>query len=297
MDATATPTILVLGATGRQGGAVVDALTSGGFGEFDVVAGTRNPASDAAESLKARGISVVPVDLLDQESLVAAMADVHGVFGVTTFFESGIEAEIAQGENIVAACQTAGIDHLVFSSVGSADADTGLDHFESKAATERLIHGSDLDATILRPVYFMQNLAGQADDIAQGTVTLAMEEGVELAMVDQRDIGRAAAVAFADPASFAGETVTLAGDSLTLEETAAVLSDYLGLDVEPVHLDTETLRANAGDEMADMFVWFNDVGYDVDIPTLEAQLGIELRDLETCLEETQFIPTRGTTAR
>lgn len=290
-------TILVLGATGRQGGAVVDALTSGEFGSFDVVAGTRNPASDAAESLRSRGVSVVPIDLLDEESLVAAMEDVDGVFAVTTFFEGGIDAEIEQGKQIVAACEAAGVDHLVFSSVGSADADTGLEHFESKAQTERRIAETAIPATILRPVYFMQNLGGQAAQIRDGMVTLAMAEGVELAMVDQRDIGRAAAAAFADPDSFVGETLTLAGDSLTLDEIAVVLSEHLGIDVEAVHLDTETLREQAGDEMAEMFVWFNETGYDVDVRALEERLGFEMSDLATCLEETGFIGTPETTAR
>ncbi|WP_277553764.1 NmrA/HSCARG family protein [Halobaculum limi] len=290
-------TILVLGATGRQGGAVVDALTSGEFGSFDVVAGTRNPASDAAESLRSRGVSVVPVDLLDEESLVAAMEGVDGVFAVTTFFEGGIDAEIEQGKQIVAACEAAGVDHLVFSSVGSADADTGLEHFESKAQTERRIAETAIAATILRPVYFMQNLGGQAAQIRDGMVTLAMAEGVELAMVDQRDIGRAAAAAFADPDSFVGETLTLAGDSLTLDEIAAVLSEHLGTDVEAVHLDTETLREQAGDEMAEMFVWFNETGYDVDVRALEERLSFEMGDLATCLEETGFIGTPETTAR
>ncbi|MFC7097937.1 NmrA/HSCARG family protein [Halobaculum marinum] len=292
-----TSTILVLGATGQQGGAVVDALESGEFGTFDTVAGTRNPASDAAEALRERGVRVVPVDMLDRESLVAAMDGVDAVFAVTTFFESGIDAERAQGEHVVAACESAGIDHLVFSSVGSADADTGLDHFESKAHTERLIAEAGIDATILRPVYFMQNLAMQADEIRSGTVSLALSEGTKLAMVDARDIGRAAAAAFADPETYVGETLTLAGDSLTVEELAAVLTEYLDTDVEAVHLDTEALRAAAGDEMADMFVWFDETGYDVDIPALEQTLGFELRDFETCLAETEFIARSETPAQ
>ncbi|WP_284012137.1 NmrA/HSCARG family protein [Halobaculum litoreum] len=297
METTSTATVLVLGATGRQGGAVVDALGSGEFGDFEVVGATRNPASDAAEALRDRGVRVVPVDMLDEASLVAAMDGVDAVFAVTTFFEGGVGVERAQGGHVVAACEAAGIDHLVFSSVGSADGDTGLAHFESKANTERLIAESGIDATVLRPVYFMQNLALQADEILSGTISLALGEGTELAMVDARDIGRAAAAAFADPERFVGETLTLAGDSLTVAETAEVLSDHLGIDVEPVHLDVAVLREAAGDEMADMFAWFESTGYDVDVPALEGTLGFELRDLETCLAETAFLPRPETTAR
>ncbi|MFC7071196.1 NmrA/HSCARG family protein [Halobaculum lipolyticum] len=297
MSSATTTSVLVLGATGRQGGAVVDALRSGEFGGFDVTAGTRNPASDAAASLRERGVSVVPVDMLDEAALVAAMDGVDAVFAVTTFFEGGVDTERAQGEHVVAASAIAGVDHLVFSSVGSADADTGLEHFESKAHTERLIAASDVDATVLRPVYFMQNLAGQADEILSGTVSLALGEGTELAMVDARDIGRAAAAAFADPERFVGETLTLAGDSLTVDDVAAVLSDYLGSTVEAVHLDPEALRATAGDELADMFVWFEETGYDVDVAALAATLGFRPRDLETCLAETEFVPRPETPAR
>jgi uncharacterized protein YbjT (DUF2867 family) len=275
-----TKSIIVSGSTGQQGGAVVDALLSGEFGEFDVYGLTRDAGSEAAERLERRGVTIVEGDMTDLDSLVDAFAGMDYVFGVTTFFEVGGDAERQQGHNLVAAAEQTDIDYLVFSSVGSADADTGLEHFESKADTERLLADSDLQWTVLRPVFFMQNLGMSLEAIENGSLPLALAEDVPLAMIDAGDIGRAAAAAFADPESFVGETITLAGDELTLAETAAVLSEYTGRDVEPVYLPVEELRAAAGDEMADMFDWFNRVGYDIDVQATERHLGLELTGFE-----------------
>ncbi len=292
-------TILVTGATGRQGGAVVDALLSEAFaGEFDAltVRGlTRDAESDAARRLAERGVEVVEGDMLDRDSLFAAMEGADAVFGVTTFFEVGAEAEREQGLNLVAAAEAADVGHVVFSSVGDADG-PDLPHFQSKAAVEDALWASSLDATVLRPVFFMQNLAMNAEDVADGHLALGLAEDTRLAMVDYRDIGRAAATVFADPDSFAGETIDLAGDRRTLAETAAVLSEYTGHPVEPVSLDVETVRDAAGDEFADMFAWFNETGYSADVAAAERRLGFETTSLVDCLAETAFLPRASTTA-
>lgn len=282
-----TKSIIVSGSTGRQGGAVIDALLSGEFGEFDVYGLTRNAGSDSAKTLESRGVTVVEGDMTDLDSLVEAFEGMDYAFGVTTFFEVGADAERQQGQNLVAAAERTGIEYLVFSSVGSADADTGLAHFESKAATEQLLADSDLQWTVLRPVFFMQNLGMSLEAIESGRLPLALAEDTSLAMVDADDIGGAAAAVFTDPESFIGETITLAGDDLTLAETAAVLSEYTGRDIEPVSLPVEEVRASMGDEMADMFDWFNRVGYDIDIQATEQRLGLELTSFE------QWAPDSG----
>ena len=97
--------ILVLGATGGQGGAVVDALLAG---KTVVRAVVRDPGRESARRLARRGVELVSGALQDRESMVSAMRDVAAVFAVTTPFEAGVDAEVEQGRTILAAAHQAG---------------------------------------------------------------------------------------------------------------------------------------------------------------------------------------------
>ncbi|WP_435193770.1 NmrA/HSCARG family protein [Natronomonas sp. EA1] len=267
--------VLVTGATGRQGGAVIDALLSGQFGSHEVFGLTRDGSSPRAQALADRGITVVEGDMTDEKRMRALCDGMDAVFCVTTFFEDGPEIETEQGVTCVDAAQAAGVDHVVYSSVMAADGDTGLAHFESKRAVEEHIDEVGIDATIIRPTFFMQNFEGMwRPDIEQGQLAMPLAPDTTLQLVDATDIGVAAAMAITDPETFKGEVVELAGAEHTLEELCAAFSEALDRDIEPVYVDVEAFRAEAGDEMADMFVWFNEVGYDVDIEALDA-LGID----------------------
>lgn len=279
-----TRNVLVAGATGTQGGAVVDHLLSGEYGEFEVYAMTRNPESAGASALAERGTHVVEGDLTDRETLVPLVEEVECVYCVTTFFEAGTDTEVEQGTNMAEAAAEAGVEQFVFSSVGGADRDTGLAHFESKHRIERRIEELGLPATIVRPVYFMQNFEGQREEIEGGTLAQPLAEGVSLEMVDADDIGRAVARAFSNPDEFVGETVELAGDDRTLEEMAAAFGEALDRDVEAVHVPLDAFREEMGDEFADMYAWFNEVGYDTDIPRIESMYGVRPRPLPTYLD-------------
>jgi uncharacterized protein YbjT (DUF2867 family) len=292
------PKILVTGATGQQGGAVVDNLTSGEYGEWEVYGLTRDAGSAGAGALADRGVTVVEGDLTDAERMAECCAGMDGVFLVTTFFEDGTDAERSQGETMATAAAEAGVGHLVFSSVGGADRDTGLAHFESKYGIERHIAGLDIDATVVRPVFFMQNFdRNSTDDVRAGRLPMPLAPGVTLQLVDAGDIGRVAAMAFADPERFAGETIELAGDARTLDGMADAFAAHLGIDVESVHVDVADYRAVAGDELADMFEWFNAVGYDADIGDLSARYGIEPVDLPTYLGTSDHWRPTPTAAR
>jgi len=278
--------ILVTGATGTQGGAVVDHLLADSE-QWEIYGLTRDATSDGAEALEARGVTVVEGDLTDADRMAELVDGMDAVYGVTMFMEQGTDVEVEQGVTLAEAAADAGVDHFVYSSVGSADADTGLPHFESKWAVEQRIEELGLPTTVIRPVFFMQNFAYMMrDDIMDGQLTMPLREGVSLAVVDATDIGQAVVAALSDPDAFLGEVITLAGDDLTLEEFAAAFSDHLGHEVEPIHAGVEDYREMAGDELADMFQWFNDVGYDIDIPTL-AEWGIETTSFEAYLDDSE----------
>ena len=276
--------VLVTGATGTQGGAVIDHLLADSE-QWEVYGLTRDATSDGAEALGARGVTVVKGDMTDADRMAELVDGMDAVYGVTAFMEQGTDVEVEQGVTLAEAAADAGVDHFVYSSVGSADADTGLAHFDSKWAVEQRIEELGLPATVVRPVFFMQNFASMmCDDIMNGQLMMPLEEGVSLAVVDAADIGGAVVAALSDPDTFLGEVITLAGDDLTLEAFAAAFSDQLGHEVEPVHADVEDYREMAGDELADMFQWFNHVGYDIDIPAL-AEWGIETTAFEAYLAD------------
>ena len=131
--------VLVTGATGPHGRAVVQALLAAGR---RVRALTRNPDSMPARQLAGLGAELARGDLLDPESLLDAMTGTIAVYGVTTPFSAGPDSELRQGEQLIAAARATEVPWLVFASVASADRGTGIPHFESKWRIEEQLRGS-----------------------------------------------------------------------------------------------------------------------------------------------------------
>jgi uncharacterized protein YbjT (DUF2867 family) len=147
--------VLVTGATGNQGGAVVQALLTQ---SHQVRALTRNSASPDAQRLSEQGVEIAVGEFSDYDSLVRAVSGVDAVYAMNTPLEQGVEKETAQGIAVTDAAKAAGVGHLVYSSVISADRVTGIPHFDSKYAVEKHIKSSAVPYTIIAPVFFMDNL-------------------------------------------------------------------------------------------------------------------------------------------
>jgi uncharacterized protein YbjT (DUF2867 family) len=217
-------TILVAGATGRQGGSVVRHLRAGGFA---VRAITRDPDAEKAQPLREAGVELVRADLTDRASVDALFDGVSGVFSVATPFEAGLEAEVAQGKTLGDAAAAAGVDHYVYSSVGGADRDSKVPHFESKWAIENHLRGLGLPLTVVRPVYFFENFGGWSlQPEGDGYVlSAALTPARTLQGVAVDDIGAVVATAFADPATWVGAAFELGGDERTLPDYAAAMKE------------------------------------------------------------------------
>lgn len=263
--------ILVTGATGQQGGAVARALLAKGQ---QVRVMTRHP--EKAASLVKAGAEVVQGDLTNQAILQMALRGVYGVFAMSTPFEDGMEAEVRQGTMLADAAKQAGITHYVYTSVGSAHRNTGIPHFDSKWKVEQHIRQIGLPATILRPVWFMENFTTFAKPSAEGVLSLPMKPSKELAMVALKDIGEFGAAAFLRPNEFIGQAIDLAGDELTMPETAAQLTHAIGRPIRFQEFPIEQAEAAMGDDLTTMFRWFNEVGYAIDIPTLKQKFQMPL---------------------
>lgn len=263
--------ILVTGATGQQGGAVARALLAKGQ---QVRVMTRHP--EKAASLAKAGAEVVQGDLTNRAILQMALRGVHGVFAMSTWVEEGMEAEVRQGTMLADAAKQAGITHYVYTSVGSAHRNTGIPHFDSKWKVEQHIRQIGLPATILRPVWFMENFTTFAKPSAEGVLTLPMKPARKLAMVALKDIGEFGAAAFLRPNDFLGQAIDLAGDDLTMPEAAAQLTHAIGRPIRFQEFPMEQAEAAMGHDLTTMFRWFNEVGYAIDIPTLKQKFQMPL---------------------
>lgn len=267
----ADPAILVTGATGQQGGATLRALTGKGF---SLRAMTRKPEGDAAKNVAAEtGATIVHGDLNDEASLRRALQGAWGVLAVQNTWEAGVEAEEAQGKRIAKLARESGVQHYVYSSVGSADRKTGIPHFENKSRIEDTVRSLKFPShVILRPVFFMPNLVSPWFLHGDKLIT-ALDPATSLQMIAVEDIGRYAARVFIDAQRFAGHEIDLAGDAATMPQAAAALGKGLGRALEYVRIPIDDVRKNSED-VATMLEWFDRVGYDVDIPALEREFGI-----------------------
>lgn len=265
-----TKLILVTGATGQQGGAVARHLLK--EPGFAVRALTRDSTKQSSRVIAQAGGEVFQGNLDDLDSVRRALDGAWGAYSVQDFMTTGYEGEIRQGKTFADAAKAAGVKHLVYSSVVSADQGTGMPHFESKWQIEQHIAQSGLTYTILRPAFFMQNWnTFLRDPILSGTLPLPLKPQTPLQQIAVEDIGAFALKAFQDPAKWAGRTVELAGEELTMQQVAATLSRVLGRNVRYVQVPWEQFTQNAGEEMARMYRWFEEVGYHVDITALRRE--------------------------
>ncbi len=179
---------------------------------------------------------------------------------MTTPFGGGTEAETRQGVAAADAAKAAGV-HLVFTSVNSANRQTGVPHFDSKYEVEKHIAKVGVPATILGPAFFMENLYFGKAQLAQGIYASALPPTRKLAQVAIADIGAVAVRVLEDAARFAGKRFDLAGDELTGNDVVAVLSRVTGRPFTYYQVPLEVIRQRMGEDGAKMYEWFERVGY------------------------------------
>jgi uncharacterized protein YbjT (DUF2867 family) len=263
--------IAVFGATGQQGGSVVDALLARGA---HVRALVRDPASDRARALADRGVELAPVEIGAAASLSTALKGVDALFfmttpGGTTLAE--IEGETRVGRALVDAAVVAAVPHVVFSSVGGAERDSGVPHFESKRRVEEHLERSGLRTTFVRPVAFMDNFTFMGPSVENGEIVLRwpLPDGIPLQLVAVRDIGRISASFLLGAAEAPGGAIEIAGDERTGSRIAAAIGEHAGLPARYEALPLQVLGENEDGQA--MFRWFAETpAYQADISAVKA---------------------------
>jgi uncharacterized protein YbjT (DUF2867 family) len=259
---------LVTGATGRQGGAVARRLLKRGN---RVRALTRDPNKPAARALAEMGAEVVRGDLDDRPSVERALAGAYGVFSVQNYWEAGYEREVSQGITLAEAAKAQGVKHFLYSSVGSSYRKTGIAAFEGKWEIEEHIRRVGLPYTILRPTSLMEDWEEMREEIVGGTLAQPLDPHTALQQVSVEDIGVFAAMAFEEPERWLGREVDLAGDESPMAELAETFGRVLGRKVEYVQVSWEEFREAYGEDLAVMYEWFEEVGYEADIGALREE--------------------------
>lgn len=258
--------VLVTGATGQQGGAVARALLSRGH---HVKVLTRKPDGDAARRLASEGADIVVGDLGDAAAVAKAASGVDTMFLMGNSYEAGIEEETRQGIIAADAAKAAGVGHLIYSSVADADKTTGIPHFESKYLVERHVVGLGIPYTISAPVAFMENIVApwSIGALRQGTHAFPMPPKRVLQLVALADIGAFVAALAERREEVFGKRLDFAGDELSGEEQAQILSQSIGRRISYQEIPIAVARQQSEDA-ALMFEWFDRVGYDADIAAL-----------------------------
>lgn len=304
--------ILVCGATGQQGSAVVNALLAcPPLYPHVILALTRNPTSDAAQILasKSKKITLLAGDLNDCRAIFSSAGGpgaVYGVFSVQlpAFSQKNVPKDIEeqQGIALIDAALEAGVQHFVYSSVDRGGVNlindpTPVPHFASKHSIEEHLKASINDSTkntakttytILRPTAFYDNLT--PDIMGKGFAAMWRNIGVPLQLVSTRDIGVFAALAFADPElpNYRNNAMSLAGDEITQAQGSNSFKRVFGKKMPIAFGFMGYVIQFMVKELGVMFKWFGEVGYKADVGKCR-QLHPTMQNFETWLrEESKF---------
>jgi uncharacterized protein YbjT (DUF2867 family) len=272
--------IAVLGATGAQGGGLARAILRDPAGGFAVRALTRNPASDKATALAALGAEVVETDVDDERSLERAFAGAHGAFCVT-FFWSHFQPkkELAQARAMARAARTAGLRHVIWSTLEDTRKWVPLDddrmptlmgeykvpHFDAKGEADEAFRQAGVPTTFLMAAFYWDNFihfgAGPKPG-PDGTLALTFPlDDARMAGIAAEDIGKCAYGVFKGGDRFIGKTVGIAGGHLSGAEMAAAMSKALGRDVRYNAVTPAAYRSfgfPGAEDMGNMFQFYRD---------------------------------------
>jgi uncharacterized protein YbjT (DUF2867 family) len=299
--------VAVLGATGAQGGGLAAAILDDPDGEFAVRALTRNPSSEAARALAARGAEVVRADLDDEDSIRRAFTGAYGAFVVTAFWEyNSAERELAQARAAANAAKAAGLRHVVWSTLPDTRKHIPLNdnrvptlhgkykvpHFDGKGEADHLFADAGVPTTNLSTTFFFESFITffpplRGDD-GKLFITLPMG-GAKLPGIAAGDIGPTALAVFKRGQEFIGATVSISGENLAGAEYAAIMGKEFGeeVDYRPVSLDVvRALDHPAADDIANMFYFyaeFENVFADARDPEFVRTLNPRLQDFATWL--------------
>jgi len=272
--------IAVVGATGAQGGGLIQAILNDPESEFSARAITRDANSDKARALAAAGAEVMEANVDDQESLKKAFDGAYGAFCVTFFWEHfSPDKEIAHAKNMANAAEAAGVKHVIWSSLEDTRNLVPLNddrmptlmekykvpHFDAKGESNKFFEGRSFQATILLTSFYWDNFIyfgmgpKKGDD---GTYAIVFPMGSKkLPGISVGDIGKCTFGIFKAGDKYKDKTVGISGEHLSGDQMAAAFSKALGTIVVYQDVPPEVYRSfgfPGADDLGNMFQYKRD---------------------------------------
>ncbi|MDK6298761.1 NmrA/HSCARG family protein [Staphylococcus caprae] len=253
-----TKSILVIGATGKQGNAVVKQLLEDGW---SVRAFTRNRNNEKLTSIENEHLEIFEGDLSNEDSLAQAMQGQYGLYSVQPIIPDNVEEELRQGEMIIDTAERQGVNYVVYSTAGGVNRDRTGPHFEALAQLENKIKASRLNFTIIKPSFFMDNFL-RITKVENGEIKIPefIDPNVKFAMISSIDIAKIASTLFEDAESYNHQELEIASDELTLNEVVKTFATVTG---KPTEIEGAFTSGTAERS------WLEEKGYVIDFLQIE----------------------------
>ncbi|EED23206.1 hscarg dehydrogenase, putative [Talaromyces stipitatus ATCC 10500] len=271
--------LVVFGATGNQGGSVINAVLADPAlkDQYRIRAITRNASKPAAVALREKGVEVVEADVANGESIRKAMENAHTVFAMTETIhdEELVTRDLAHGKGLVDAAVAANVSFYIYSTLPSIKHYSGGkylhgDHFDVKSKVEDYIKKQNIKSAFVSPGSFMSIFLESMGPAPLGNGTYAIMNVVipqtELPLLDTLgDIGKFVALMLADPKKYEGKVIPAATKLYSMQQIAQIMGEVSGKEIRYIQQPPEVMRkfipANAADRVIDMMLYFQDFGY------------------------------------
>jgi uncharacterized protein YbjT (DUF2867 family) len=300
--------IVVLGATGAQGGGLVRAIHSDPGGGFKARAVTRNVNSDKAKELAKLGAEVVAANVDDEGSLGRAFEGAHGAFCVTFFWDHmSPERELAEATSMARAAKQAGLKHVIWSTLEDTRKWIPLSddrmptlmgkykvpHFDAKGEADQVFTDLGVPTTFLLTSFYWENLiyfgAGPRKG-PDGVLAITYPMGdKKLPGIAAEDIGKCAYGIFKKGKETIGKRIGISGEQLTGAEMARALTEALAQEVRYNAVPPEVYRSfgfPGADDLGNMFQFkrdFQEAFCGPRNPAVARALNPELQSFDTWL--------------
>jgi uncharacterized protein YbjT (DUF2867 family) len=291
---------LITGATGKQGGAVVDALlqyiSSISATDIKIIALSRKPDSPAAQILSGKpNVTVIQGAPNDLSAVLEQTGPLDGAFLVSVAVPFHPAAEEEQCLPALDACFAHAVRHIVFTSAdrgGDVTSDsnpTAVAHHAAKFRIEQYLkekaQSCGITWTILRPASFMDNFSPDLmGKVFAGLFADIGEKPVQL--ISLHNVGRFGAMALLEPDRFRGRAIGLAGDEVNSSQAKAIFLQTMGYDLPQTFRFVGPLIRALVTDVRDMMRWLMTDGFKVDIPALKAAFpDMGIQDFPTWLKE------------
>lgn len=254
-----SPTVFVCGATGTQGGALIDHLLKH---DVKVHAITRSLNSTAAQRLQELGVAISEGDFDDDESVKQNMTRCTSLFLNLMPALTDLNTSLEQARRLLKIAKECGIKQVIYTSGVSANDPSRNKHWNpnsiiskmmlNKQAIEHEIRNAGFETwTLLRPGNFMTNFLFPMNQMypglaENGVFITALTPDTLLPMVDPNDIGRFAAMAVLDPIKFNHQEIEIASEFMGAEEIMRALSRATGRDFKAVFMSDEEIDKQKG---------------------------------------------------